>query len=370
MSTLKVTAERLVVHEHPNADALELAQVGLYRAVVPKGVYHTGDYAIYIPEQAILPPGLIEELGLVGRLAGSNKNRVKAVRLRGELSQGIVCLPEAIVHPGMDGLETAFLAGTDFADELGIIKWAPPVPVHMAGKVVAAPDLLPWGDIENLKRYPDIFDVDEGVVATEKVHGTCCLLTYVVETGELFVTSKGYGEKRLAILEDEGNVYWRAIRAYEIPELAKQIARIVDVARVGIFGEVYGKGVQDLHYGQDAGQAPGYVIFDISVSNHDGSVAWLNPVDMMDVLDDARHDDSDLPMVHTVPWLYAGPFDLDEIMKVVDGKEEISGQKTHLREGIVIRPLKERHSNAVGGRAIAKVVSDAYLTRHGGTEYE
>ncbi|MCX4910005.1 hypothetical protein [Streptomyces sp. NBC_00878] len=28
MSTLRVTAEVLTVHEHPNADALELAQVG------------------------------------------------------------------------------------------------------------------------------------------------------------------------------------------------------------------------------------------------------------------------------------------------------------------------------------------------------
>lgn len=34
MSTLRVTAEVLTVHEHPNADALELAQVSLYPAVV------------------------------------------------------------------------------------------------------------------------------------------------------------------------------------------------------------------------------------------------------------------------------------------------------------------------------------------------
>jgi hypothetical protein len=39
MSTLTVTAERLVIHAHPNADALELAQVGLFRAVVAKGRY-------------------------------------------------------------------------------------------------------------------------------------------------------------------------------------------------------------------------------------------------------------------------------------------------------------------------------------------
>lgn len=50
MSTLRVTVEELTVHEHPHADALERAQVGLYRAVVAKGAYRTGEFAVYLPE--------------------------------------------------------------------------------------------------------------------------------------------------------------------------------------------------------------------------------------------------------------------------------------------------------------------------------
>ncbi len=46
MSTLRVAAERLTIHPHPNADALELAQVGLFRAVVAKGACRTGDWAV------------------------------------------------------------------------------------------------------------------------------------------------------------------------------------------------------------------------------------------------------------------------------------------------------------------------------------
>lgn len=53
MSTLRVTAEQLIIHPHDNADALELAQVGLYRAVVAKGQFRTGDWALYIPEGSI-----------------------------------------------------------------------------------------------------------------------------------------------------------------------------------------------------------------------------------------------------------------------------------------------------------------------------
>ncbi len=177
MSTFRVTMEHLTIHDHPNADALELAQVGLYRAVVVKGLYKTGDMALYIPEQAVLPDLLIEELGLTGRLAGKAKNRVKAVRLRGEISQGIVCRPNAA------GLDWARVSDCpwldDYAHVLDITKWVPEIPPHMAGEVESAPELIRWIDIENLQRYTDIFTTGQHVIATEKIHGTACLVTIV-----------------------------------------------------------------------------------------------------------------------------------------------------------------------------------------------
>jgi RNA ligase (TIGR02306 family) len=240
MSTLRVTAEVLTVHEHPNADALELAQVGLYRAVVAKGAYRTGDVALYIPEQSVLPAGLIEELGLTGRLAGSDSDRVKAVRLRGELSQGIVCRPKALA--GVD-LARAALDGTDFAERLGITKWVPPIPPTMDGEVESAPDLLPWVDIENIQRFPDIFTPGEPVVLTEKLHGSACLLTYFADQGRVYVSSKGFGAKSLALKEDPRNLYWRAVHGHGVAETAARLAERLGARRVGIFGEVYGAGV-------------------------------------------------------------------------------------------------------------------------------
>lgn len=56
------------------------------------------------------------------------------------------------------------------------MKWVPPVPVSMSGDVEAAPGLLPWTGIENLKRYPAAFAEGEPVAVTEKVHGTACCL--------------------------------------------------------------------------------------------------------------------------------------------------------------------------------------------------
>ncbi|WP_055492672.1 RNA ligase (ATP) [Streptomyces sp. TP-A0356] len=355
MSTLRVTAEVLTVHEHPNADALELAQVGLYRAVVAKGQYRSGDTAVYIPEQSVLPTGLIEELGLTGRLAGGRSDRVKAVRLRGELSQGIVCRPRVLA--GVD-LAQAAADGTDFAEVLGITKWVPPIPPTMSGEVESAPELLPWVDIENIQRYPDVFEPGEPVVLTEKLHGSACLLTYVADEDRVLVSSKGFGARSLALEEDPRNLYWRAVRGHGAPEAAARLAERLGARRVGIFAEVYGAGVQDLTYGADGRRDTlGYAVFDVS-AEIDGAVRWLDAAEALA---------GELPLV---PRLYEGPFDIGRVLEVASGRETVSGRELHLREGVVIRPVAERYSPVTGGRAIAKAVSPAYLTRKGGTEYE
>ncbi|WP_405890900.1 RNA ligase (ATP) [Streptomyces sp. NBC_00133] len=356
MSTLRVTAELLTVHEHPNADALELAQVGLYRAVVAKGAYRSGDAAVYIPEQAVLPAELIEELGLTGRLAGRASDRVKAVRLRGELSQGIVCRPRALADTD---LAQAAADGTDFAELLSISKWSPPIPPTMDGEVERAPDLLPWVDIENIQRYPEIFEPGEPVVLTEKLHGSACLMTYsVADGGRVQVSSKGFGAKGLALKEDPRNLYWRAVLGHDVPAVAARLAEKLGAGRVGIFAEVYGAGVQDLGYGANArSEALGYAVFDVS-AEIDGQVRWLDPVGLLE---------GELPLV---PRLFEGPYDIEKVLELASGRETVSGRELHLREGVVIRPSPERYSPVVGGRAIAKAVSPAYLTRKGGTEYE
>ncbi|MEV1066488.1 RNA ligase (ATP) [Streptomyces sp. NPDC050263] len=355
MSTLHVTAEVLTVHEHPNADALELAQVGLYRAVVAKGAYRTGEAALYIPEQSVLPTELVEELGLTGRLAGSRSDRVKAVRLRGELSQGIVCRPKALADVD---LALAATEGTDFAERLGIVKWVPPIPPTMNGEVEAALELLPWVDIENIQRYPGIFEPGEPVVLTEKLHGTACLLTYVADQERVYVSSKGFGAKSLALAEDPRNLYWRAVRGHGVAEAAAGLAERLGARRIGIFGEVYGAGVQDLTYGADGRRDTlGYAVFDVS-AEIDGTLRWLDAAELLE---------GRLPLV---PRLFEGPYDSERVLEIATGRETVSGRGLHLREGVVIRPAVERYSPVTGGRAIAKAVSGAYLTRKGGTEYE
>lgn len=363
MSTLRVTVEKLTITPHPNADRLELAQVGLYHAVVGKDEYTTGDYAVYIPEQAILPDALIEELNLVGKLAGKDKNRVKAVRLRGALSQGIVCRPKSL---GLWNDQTSTLANAtqlDLAEALSITKWVPEIPAHMSGKVAPAPELIRWVDIENLKRYPDIFTPGEQVVATEKIHGTCCLITYVRESDSLLVSSKGFGERNLALEENYTNLYWRAAEVHELKDKLADYAETADVPIVALFGEVYGQGIQDLGYGKVAGANAtlGFVAFDMAVVETETGKHWLSTGEFEEAMEDME--------IPAAPVLYDGPFDLDTLAGVTSGATVLGGGQ-HIREGIVIRPKFEMHSDVLGGRKIAKLVSDDYLLRKNATEFE
>lgn len=363
MATFEVTIEKIEVFPHPNADRLELARVGLYNIVVGKGTWKTGDEVLYVPEFAILPENITIALGLEGKLSGKAQNRVKPVSLRGALSQGVVAplslLPDgALEKIGKDG---------DFAEILGITKWEPVVPASLAGMTQSAPEIVRWIEIENLKKFPDLFEDGEEVVLTEKIHGTCSCYTFVDPQGEnkLLVTSKGLGKSNLALKEEEKNLYWQMSKKYDLNKLVQVVVEAYPNAhfnKIAIFGETFGA-VQDLKYGYTNG-GHGFVVFDINVNynNEDGTSVsrWLNPDEVETLTEKAG--------IPTPPVLYKGPFSVDTVVAHASGKELVSGTESHIREGVVIRP-KQRVNLETGGTKIAKYVSEEYLTRKGGTEY-
>lgn len=356
MATFEVTIETIEVHPHPNADRLEFAQVGLYHVVVPKGKYETGDEVFYIPEYAILPEPLIVEMGLEGRLSGKAQNRVKPIRLRGLLSQGLVA-PLSILEGELDREKT------DFSEALDITKWEPVVPASLAGDVTPAPALVRWIDIENIKKFPNMFKEGEHVVVDEKIHGTCTCITVidpVTITPEVFVTSKGIGARNLALKESEKNSYWRMFRKYDLKGFSKYIGTKTNMPKkVAIFGETYGS-VQDLHYGLN--NDLGFILFDIHITHQDGTTEWLTPEQVAMLAHEYN-----IPMA---PRLFSGAYSLETITALSYGKEQVSGRELNMREGVVVRPAADNNDIHFNGtRKIGKFVSDDYVTRKGGTEY-
>lgn len=80
MSTPEVSVVSIMVEPHPDADALELAQVGAYRSLVRQGQHRSGELVADTLEQSIVPPAVWAELGLTGCLARPGRDRVKPIR--------------------------------------------------------------------------------------------------------------------------------------------------------------------------------------------------------------------------------------------------------------------------------------------------
>ncbi len=390
MSTFEVNAVTIRIETHPNADAIEMAFVGDYVSIVKKGEFKTGDLAIYIPEAAIVPQNVLEKMGMwdaendKGRLAGKLGNRVKAIRLRGQISQGLIY--PLVFRTDVHDMDTHVVSdewvltyprgeceaghvikeGDDVAESLGVVKWEPPIPTCMAGEVFAAFGKTLKFDIENIKRYPDVFEDGENVVVTEKLHGTWCCMGYHPEIDHAVITSKGLSEKGLAFKFNEANERNLYIKAFHAltenrQTILDRFADLNDVMELMfcdidepfyILGEIFGQGVQDLHYGITT---PEFRVFDIYVGYpHNGHYLSQNMITQICV-------SLNLPMV---PVLYTGEFSKEVVDEYTNGKETFSGKETHMREGIVIHPAEERREDALG-RVILKSVSEAYLLRKG-----
>ena len=150
------------VKPHKGSDRLSLAIVKGWQVVTGRDQYKAGDVVVFIPPDTLVPGELADKLNIRNYLGGKDKNRVKTVRLRGEMSFGLaIDVPE-----GKD-----WEVGYNCASDLNIKKYDPPMRAT-AGD--AAPEdalFTRYTDIENIRNFPDIFKEGERVVATEKADG-------------------------------------------------------------------------------------------------------------------------------------------------------------------------------------------------------
>ena len=348
------------IEDHPNADALEIAVVRGYRCVVKIGAHRAGDLVAYIPEDAIVPEPLIREMKLwdeskdKGMLAGKRGDRVKAIRLRGVVSQGLL-------HPVEGHTE-----GENLAARLDIVKYEPPIPIHMQGEVCNLRGRTLKYDIESIQKFPEVLREGEEVVFTEKIHGTWTCFGFwpgldhpeLLEGGTI-INSKGVSDTGLAFKWNEANrsnLYVLSFRAAMLETGCWDRVRAA-CERTGepifILGETFGKKVQDLQYGQ---QGRAFRAFDVYVGEPRGG----RYLDHDELLARAKRQWG----LDIVPRLYRGPFSMEAAERHRDGKTTFRGR--HVREGIVISPVKERECpDLPGNRVKLKFVSPKYLLRRG-----
>lgn len=381
MSTFEVNAVRIDrVSNHPNADRLSLVTIGGYNAITGKDEqgqhrFSEGELVVYVPEGAVVPERLLKQFGYwnfdknIGMLAGSKGNRVKAIRLRDVLSQGLVWKLENdnCLNTGDDRI--AVLEGDNLADLLGVVKYEEPIPASMSGRVGSIPEAIFHFDIENMQKFPNLFSEKDIVVATEKLHGTCFRVTYIpglnnpkLFGGNVAVCSKGLGSKGLVFEDNEenrnSNLYVTTALEYNLIEMIRKVGdEFFPGQKVSVLGEIFGKGVQDLTYGFERKT---YRVFDIHTSEF-GYLTEFNKQDVIEALGLER-----------VPVLYMGPFDIEFLTRLRDGKSTFNAG-FNIREGIVVTAFGDQTPRKVGNynlRPCLKMVSPNYLLRKGGTELQ
>lgn len=326
MSSVIVDVCRIdTIQPHSNADALEIAHVKGWQCVVRKGEFSAGDAVVYIPPDSVVPVELSDKLGVTKYLS---KGRVRCAKLRGEPSFGLVFRPNA----GMN-------IGDNVTDHYGITKYVPPLKVSAGDAEADHPLFVKYTDIENMRNFPAVFNAGEAVVATEKIHGTNCRVGIV--EGEWMAGSKEIRRKRPDDDAMPSSTYWYPFTLECVRSLLEALA--AKHRQVILFGEVYGK-VQSLKYGLP--RSIGFAAFDLYL---DGRYADYEVMKALCV----AHG------VVTVPVFAKFQFSLDAVRDVSSGKTMMNGAE-HIREGVVVRPLVERHDPTVG-RVVLKYLSDEYL---------
>ena len=337
MALWRTFACKIQLLPHPNADRMEIARCNFNQLVVAKGNYQDGDVIVFAPERAILPDSLKgeyvnSETG-ISYLTGSEKNRVKAIKLRGEPSDGISLPIEWVLEQVPEWISVKDIPlDIDISEKLGISKYEPPIPYNMSG-IVKSVDTLNFApkvahhDVEQFRLFADEFDKNEAVICSEKLHGTQ-INVFFSKTGEIGVSSKGFNSRDLIIEQDAKNLYWQALENSGLInfvkcEILESNAPELYKSDVQLVGEVI-PCQKNFTYGQTK---PILKLFRFIVNGKEYSVLDLNRIYGKQFLKD-----------HWVPILYHGKFDPEIFAKLSSGNETVSGKGLHIKEGIVIAP--------------------------------
>jgi RNA ligase (TIGR02306 family) len=365
VKVLEVTDVRL----HPNAERLEIVSAGGWEIVSGKSNYKVGDTVVHVPPDAMVPRPLAEQWGVAQYLSFANaspeKGRVKAAKLRGFVSYGFFA-------PNDSGAAI----GANLMEHYGIDKYEPPPPPIglQAGQMARNHPLFhTYTDMQNLRNFPDQLDYSQELVVLEKIHGTNSRIGWVRSGESLEAIMPGMtsflaptalemaiGTHRTQRKPEDAGVY-----AFPYEKYKAAFDKLLfamngdDLKSLIVFGEIYGPGVQDLHY-DTLGVEKGYRVFDIAVDGR--YIEWS-------LLEHICRG-AGLPLV---PELARGHFTFEQLCGFAAGDTMMGGK--HIREGVVVRPANQELVWGKGTmdphpkRMIFKLISGDYLTRKGGTEY-
>lgn len=336
------------------ADAIELAVVNGWKVVVAKNVGHkVGDMVVYCEIDSFLP--IREEFEFLRKssykkMGDQEGFRLKTIKLRGQVSQGLI-LPMSVFG---DFGWTAY-EGLDVTEKLGIVKYEPPIPAQLAGKVKGYfPSFIRKTDEERVQNLADeyftwkiqsatqfyVTEKLDGSSATfyfkDGVFGVCSRNLELAEPEEEFVPGMVMCEDGVERPRQE-NSFWKAAREMNLKEKLQSIGNIC------LQGELVGEGIQKNPYRIKGQKVYFFNAFNIDTQEYLGLEEFENLISSLGL--------------ETVPVLdraFLLPGTVDDLLTYAEQKSELNDQFD--REGVVIRSLDRKIS--------FKAISNKFLLKH------
>ena len=323
----------------PNADKIEVVEILGWHCVVKKGEFKVGDLVCYFEVDSLLP--IRPEFEFLRKQYFKKTDfgegfRLKTIRLRGCISQGLV-MPISIVPK--KNLEE----GEDITELMKVTLYSPPIPADLKGVIKGAfPSFMAKTDETRVQVLQDVLTRHKGTKCyiTEKIDGTSA--TFFIKDGVFGVCSRN-----LELCESE-NAYWRIAKEYDIEGKLRMWEQ--DIA---IQGEIYGTGLQGNPLRVPKKEIRFFNAFNIK------DFKFYDYNDFKHIMNILK-----LPIVPVITEDFDLIDNVETLLKLAVRKSSLNPESW--AEGIVIRPLKERFDMQMvqgfgNGRISFKAVNQEYL---------
>lgn len=355
--TRKLATIRTVDEIRPieGADAIECAIVDGWQAVVKKGEFEVGDLCFYFEIDSVLP--ICEEFEFLRKGCYVKKDwliskhnptgegfRLKTIRLRGQISQGLVT-----PFPEWAWNDDDFYEGADITNHMQVVKWDPPVPAQLSGIAKGNfPSFIPKTDqerIQNIKPRDLEKYYDYHFEMTIKMDGSSM-------TMYRFDDRVGVCSRNLELDIEADNDTTFATMGKDLGVLEYLNEKELNFA---LQGELMGPGIQGNREKLNRHIFFLYDVYDINNGK------YLNSADRLNLLGDITQWQKDnnkteiaqCPIISTDVKI--SHLSLEDFLDMADGS---SYCKDVEREGVVFKCIEDPSFSF-------KVISNKYLLKHG-----
>ncbi len=265
MRQLATIREIASIRPIEGADRIEVAQIDGWECVVKRGEFHAGECIVYIEVDSIVPERPEFEF------LRDRKFRVRTIKLRGQVSQGLV-LPLSILPSGN------YPMGTDVTDVLGIKKYDPQAqqeallmqkqpqkPKSKLGQFLMRfkwyrklfmkpkrkggfPEWIVKTDETRIQNLTTLFDIERNkgtkFSVTEKVDGQSG--TYFLRRLSRRKYEFGVCSRNIRLGDPDNSSYWTIAKQLDIENVLRKL--IGDYETIVLQGEICGNGIQGNKY--------------------------------------------------------------------------------------------------------------------------